>query len=152
MKIKPGFVSNSSSSSFVLKKSKANVDKSIISLQEISANSWKALYQGNYGVYTIKIKTDGEKTIEFSCSCPSSGHPCKHIHIIEKAIKQHIDECEKDGKQEIKFEQLLKDLSKKELYDFIVRQAKYDPQLKNKILLEFTEPASSQTRHGILLS
>jgi hypothetical protein len=62
----------------------------IIDLQEIASNSWKAKYRGNYGIYTIKIKTDGNKTIDFSCSCPSDYYPCKHIPIIEDAIRERI--------------------------------------------------------------
>jgi hypothetical protein len=43
----------------------------IIELIQTAENNWKAKYQGNYGIYTIKITTDGKKTIKFSCSCPS---------------------------------------------------------------------------------
>ena len=112
---------------------------SIIDLQETSPNIWKAKYQGNYGIYTIKIKTKGTETIDFSCSCPSDYYPCKHIAMIEKAIKQRIADSKKSvNNQEITVEQLLKSLSQKELYDFIVRQAQYNPELKNTILLEFT--------------
>jgi len=120
---------------------------SIIDLQEISPNSWKALYQGNYGIYTIKIKIDGNKTVDFSCSCPSDYYPCKHIPMIEKAIEQRIAESRKDNdKHEIKIEQLLKDLPKDELYDFIIRQAKYNPQLKNAILLQFAHKAKKKAK------
>ena len=40
--------------------------------------------------------------------------------------------------QEITIDVLLKDLSQKELFDFIVKQARHNSQLKNAILLEFT--------------
>jgi len=120
---------------------------SIINLQEISPNSWKALYQGNYGIYTIKIKTDGNKTVDFSCSCPSDYYPCKHIPMIEEAIEQRIAESRKDNdKHEIKIEQLLKDLPKEELYNFIIRQAKYNPQLKNAVLLQFAHKAKKKAK------
>jgi hypothetical protein len=36
----------------------------IIDLQEISPDLWKAKYRGNHGIYTIKIKIDGEKTVD----------------------------------------------------------------------------------------
>ncbi|MDR1210743.1 MAG: SWIM zinc finger family protein [Spirochaetaceae bacterium] len=51
----------------------------ILDLRETSPNHWQAKYQGNYGVYTIKIATDGKRRGEFSCSCPSDYYPCKHI-------------------------------------------------------------------------
>ena len=62
----------------------------IIDLHEIFPNTWKASYSGNYGTYTIKIKTDGKKTTDFSCSCPSDYYPCKHIAMIEEAIRERI--------------------------------------------------------------
>jgi len=111
----------------------------IADLQEISPNTWKAKYRGNYGTYTIKIKTDGKKTVDFSCSCPSDYYPCKHIPIVENAIREHVAKCKKnDNGQGITIELLLKELSHKELYDFIIKQSHYNPQLKNAILLDFT--------------
>ena len=62
----------------------------IISLQETSPNHWRAKYQGNYGVYTIKISTDGKRRGSFSCSCPSDYYPCKHIAIVEAAIAERV--------------------------------------------------------------
>jgi hypothetical protein len=122
---------------------------SIIDLQEISPNSWKALYQGNYGKYTIKIKIDGDKIVDFSCSCPSDYYPCKHIPMIEKAIRQRIGERIEDSKHGIKFEELLKDSTQKELYDFIIRRAKYDLQLKNAILMEFLRKLNEKNTYNL---
>ena len=111
----------------------------IIDLQEISPNVWKAKYRGNYGTYTIKVKTDGKKTVDFSCSCPSDYYPCKHIPMVEKEINERISKRKNNiDEQEITIDVLLKDLSQKELLDFIVKQAQYNSQLKNAILLEFT--------------
>jgi hypothetical protein len=122
---------------------------SIINLQEISPNLWKALYQGNYGKYTIKIKIEGQKIVDFSCSCPSDYYPCKHIPMIEKAINQRIAKNAKnDNEHNIKIDQLLKDLSQRELYDFIVKQAKYNPELKNAILLEFMHKANKKNANS----
>ena len=112
----------------------------IIDLQEIAPNSWKAKYRGNYGIYTIKIKNDGKKTVDFSCSCPSDYYPCKHIRIIEEAIRERIEKRMKQGnKQKTTIEEALKDVPQKKLYDFIIKQAQYNPQLKNEILLEFVQ-------------
>ena len=117
----------------------------IIDLQEISPNVWKAKYRGNYGTYTIKVKTDGNKTVDFSCSCPSSYYPCKHIPMVEEAIRERMAKSRKNGDEhEITIDSLLKDLSKKELCDFIVKQAQYIPQLKNTILLEFAHKANKK--------
>jgi hypothetical protein len=65
--------------------------------------------------------------------------------MIEEAIQQRISECKKtDDNHEITVNQILKDLSQKELYDFIVRQAQNNPQLKNTILLEFAHKTSKK--------
>jgi len=110
----------------------------IIDLQEVTPNVWKAKYRGNYGIYTIKVKSDGNETVDFSCSCPSSYYPCKHIPMAERAIKERIAKSQSsDNRQEIVLEQILKDVSQKELCDFIVRQAQNNPQFKNSVLLEF---------------
>jgi hypothetical protein len=117
----------------------------IIDLQEISPNNWQAKYQGNYGRYTIKIKTDGKKITDFSCSCPSSGYPCKHIAFVKDAIDERIAESDEWVKgSEITVEKLLKDVPLNELRDFIIRQAKYNPQLTQTILLEFTHKVSDE--------
>jgi hypothetical protein len=88
----------------------------ILDLRETSANNWTAKYQGNYGVYTIKITSDGKRTTKFSCSCPSDYSPCKHIAMIEKAIVQRIaDDKENTKAGKITPERLLKDISLEEL-------------------------------------
>ena len=121
------------------KQPNAGLQMSIVSLQEVSANSWIAKYHGNYGVYTIKVKTDGKKIIDFSCSCPSDYYPCKHIPMIEKAIKQDIaDNAKNDKKNDITVEQLLEKANQKELCNFIVRLAKHDSEFKNAVFLEFS--------------
>ena len=110
----------------------------ITDLQEIYPNSWKAQYHGNYGIYTVKIKKEGEKIVSFSCSCPSNGYPCKHIPMVDAAIRERMGKNQKsDDKKEISLEQLLKDVPHKKLCDFIIRQVQNNPQLKNTVLLEF---------------
>ena len=62
----------------------------IISLQEVNAGRWVAKYQGNYGVYTIRMHIDERGNgSDYSCSCPSDYYPCKHIGFIEQAIAEH---------------------------------------------------------------
>ncbi|MDR0585046.1 MAG: SWIM zinc finger family protein [Treponema sp.] len=119
----------------------------IISLQETSPNHWQAKYQGNYGVYTIKITTDGKQTLGFSCSCPSSYYPCKHIAMIEEAIAGRIRQSvKKSGKGEgVSAEEVLKKLSREELYDFTARLVKNNPDLSNAVLLEFAEKIETKS-------
>jgi hypothetical protein len=119
------------------------VNGSIIDLRETSPQRWQAKYQGNYGIYTIKITTDGERTEHFSCSCPSSGYPCKHIGIIEDAIAERIAKYAKNekagGGREISAGKLLKKLSHEELYNFTARMVQNNPDLSNAVLLEFAD-------------
>ena len=122
----------------------------ITDLQEISPNVWKAKYHGNYGIYTVKIQTDGKKTVNFSCSCPSDYYPCKHIPMVEEAIKERIAKKPKNNAEhEVTLEQLLKDVPQKELCDFIARQAQYNPQFKNTVLLEFANKIKKKDTTGV---
>ena len=115
----------------------------IIDLRETSPNHWQAKYQGNYGVYTIRINTDGKRRGNFSCSCPSDYYPCKHIPIIEKAIAERIaksDGIQKSGTgSDISAEELLGKLTNKELYDFTARLIRNNPDLTSAVFLEFSE-------------
>jgi hypothetical protein len=120
----------------------------IIDLRETSPNHWQAKYQGNYGVYTIKINTDGKHTSGFSCSCPSPYSPCKHIPIIEEAIAERIAKNagnQKNGKgPKVSVEELLKKLTREELYNFMVRLVKNNPDLSNAVFLEFAEKIEAE--------
>jgi hypothetical protein len=111
----------------------------IIDLREISPGHWRAKYQGNCGVYTIHITFDGEKAVGFSCSCPSSADPCKHIAMVEDAIVEQIAKTQKaKDKKLTNAEDVLKLLNKEELYDFVVRQIRYNSDLTNAVFLDFS--------------
>lgn len=120
------------------------MSRDIISLQEISADNWQAKYRGNYGTYTIKIKLNADKKKStFSCSCPSDYYPCKHVPIIESAIYSRIEEDKKTPKEKgITVEEIVKNTSHHELIEFIIGQAKYNPQLTNTILLKFSHKSN----------
>jgi hypothetical protein len=126
----------------------------IISLRETSPNHWRARYQGNYGIYTICVTTDGEETVDFSCSCPSGYYPCKHIAMIEEAIAEKMANTKKAGKKkEVGAGELLKILSREELYDFIVKQTQYNPELANAVFLEFSHKIENkhQNKYSLIL-
>ena len=111
----------------------------IIDLRQISENDWKAKYQGNYGIYIIKITTYGKKTKSFSCTCPSDNYPCKHISMIEKAIAEKISNEEKPEKGEkLRIEDFIGSVSAEKLREFIIAQTKYNTDLYNAVLLEFS--------------
>lgn len=114
----------------------------IINLNQISENEWKARYQGNYGIYTIFITTDGKKTERFSCSCPSDYSPCKHISMIEEAIADKILNNKKLGEDsELHIEDFIKNISVEKLREFIITQTKYNSELYKAVLLEFSTNA-----------
>jgi hypothetical protein len=116
----------------------------IVELRKIAENQWKAKYQGNYGVYTIKITTDGKKTVKFSCSCPSDYYPCKHISMIEDAIAKKTAADEKEENSDgLRLEDLIKNVPVEKLQEFIITQAKYNTELNNAILLEFSVNAGN---------
>ncbi|MDR3114255.1 MAG: hypothetical protein LBU25_01910 [Treponema sp.] len=112
----------------------------ILDLRETAPNHWQAKYEGNYGVYTVKIRTDGKRRMSSSCSCPSAYDPCKHIPIVEEAIAERI--AKNAGNRQgtkLRVEELLKNCTHEELYTFIVRMAKNNPDLTNAVFLEFAE-------------
>jgi len=114
----------------------------IVELRKIAENQWKAKYQGNYGVYTIKITTNGEKTVEYSCSCPSDYSPCKHIPMIEEAVAKKIAaEEEKEKSGGLRLEDFIGSVSAERLREFIIKQAKYNTELNNAVMIEFSTNA-----------
>jgi hypothetical protein len=116
---------------------------SVFDLREVSPNRWQAKYHGNYGVYTIKIAVDGKNINDFSCTCPSQYFPCKHIQIVKDAINERAVQSVQNsgsGKQDgLKLEDLLKKLSCDKLCDFILKQAKHNPDIATALFLEFSE-------------
>jgi len=117
----------------------------IVELRQISENNWKAKYQGNYGLYTINITTDGKKTIKFSCSCPSDYYPCKHIAIIKDAIAEKMADGKKMVKRgELKVQDLITNVSAEKLRKFIITQTEYNTDLLNAVLLEFGANANNK--------
>jgi hypothetical protein len=116
----------------------------IIELRQITEKKWKAKYEGNYGIYTIKVTFDGEKAVNFSCSCPSDYYPCKHISMIEDAIAKKIAAKEKEEKSDgLQPENFIGSVSAEKLREFIITQAKYNTELYNAILLEFSTNAEN---------
>ncbi|MDR2864338.1 MAG: hypothetical protein LBV68_01850 [Spirochaetaceae bacterium] len=114
------------------------MENSIIDLKEIVPDNWQAKYQGNYGIYTVKIVSEREKTVRFSCTCPSGASPCKHISIVQDAINKCIERSRNSEKTPaIGTAELLSGVSQQELYDFIVRQAEHNPEFARSVLLEF---------------
>ncbi|MDR1022729.1 MAG: SWIM zinc finger family protein [Prevotellaceae bacterium] len=120
----------------------------IIDLQETSQNHWRAKYQGNYGVYTIKVAFDKNgHTSNFSCSCPSDYYPCKHIPMVKEAIAKRIAESERPSAnakgKKLTVEELLAEVSLEELRSFVVRQAKHNADVSNAINLAFAHKQPS---------
>lgn len=115
------------------------MEYNITSLEEISENQWQAKYSGNYGIYTVKIRmnADGER-VEFSCSCPSDYYPCKHIPVIEEAVRMEMGKNRNSGKRDF-LEKILELLSPRELRDFVTEQFRYNQQLADSFLLNYSD-------------
>ena len=111
----------------------------IISLQEVQPDRWVAQYHGNYGVYTIRLRTNERgEAYDYSCSCPSGGYPCKHIGFIEDAIAERRANIKNETSDNTPPpEELLESLSPDELRIFVLKQAQYNDALRKAILLEF---------------
>ncbi|MDO8930370.1 MAG: SWIM zinc finger family protein, partial [Bacteroidota bacterium] len=121
----------------------------ILSLQETAENTWQAKYLGNYGTYNIKIKINKGKIETYSCSCPSDYSPCKHIGMIKNVIDNRIVKNKENPKEAaISIEGLLQNVPHKELVNFIVSHAKYNPEFTNKLLLEFLHKATGKQENN----
>ena len=111
---------------------------SFIELRQTGDNDWKGKYDGNYGIYTVKVTLKGNKAVKFSCTCPSDNYPCKHIGYILEEIAEETgfnNKKKKNGK--LRVEDLIKTVPEEKLREFITAQAKYNDDLFNAILLEF---------------
>jgi len=65
--------------------------------------------------------------------------PCKHISMIEEAIVKKIKTDEKEKKSgELRLEDFIENVSVGKLRKFIIEQAKYNTELSNAIMLEFS--------------
>lgn len=115
----------------------------IIDLQETSPNHWRAKYRGSYGTYTIKIKTSGEESEDFSCTCPSSYYPCKHIFIVQDAIKERVNRTLKEGGG-VLFEDAVRSMNLEQLQEFTLRFGLHNPSFQQSVLLEFA-PTQQET-------
>jgi hypothetical protein len=69
--------------------------------------------------------------------------------MIEEEIKECVAKNAEEGK--IAIEDLLKDLSQKELYDFLVRQAQYNSELRKAILLDFADKITNANSYSLIL-
>ncbi len=112
----------------------------IISLEETSNGVWKAKYRGNYGTYSIRIQLKGNVIESFSCSCPSDYYPCKHIAMIKEEIDARVFDEKMESKDDTySVEDVLKNVSQKDLKEFMVRYAKYNPDFANTVVLELIQ-------------
>src|SRR5215469_9056915 len=96
-----------------------------IELRQTAENDWRARYQGNYGIYTIKVTMAGKKAVKFSCTCPSDYNPCKHIDMIEDAIAEQLAINKRHEKNSnLQLEDFIKNVSVEKLREFIITQTK----------------------------
>lgn len=113
----------------------------IQSLNQESANKWSASYDGNYGIYKIKISLDDNNNLKnYNCSCPSDYNPCKHIDMILKAISKKIT-INNTKQQKENHSELIKSLFNGKLKDkfihFLIEYADYNTDFVNKLKKDF---------------
>ena len=121
----------------------------IVSMQETEPRQWVAKYKGNYGTYTIRLTVgEDDKAKDFSCTCPSDYHPCKHIGMIMEAIPKYAAKNEKAMKADkinpISPTRLLAKVPEKELRKFVIKQAAKNTVLRKAVILEFAPKTPTQ--------
>lgn len=114
---------------------------SIQTLIQEDKHKWVAIYNGNYGIYTIKIRFNEDNSVaNYSCSCPSDYFPCKHIDMILAAIgKKQINISKNNGGNDNKelINKLITGTTKEKFINFLIHFSDYNPDFVNKIKLEF---------------
>ncbi len=141
----------------------------ITDFSEISNGEYEAIVSGTEE-YTVQLEISNNSIVEHNCDCPyDMGPVCKHIVAVIFYLQQ--DELElnqpsiskprkkktKSISQQVK--ELLKEISHKELIEFVQENSKKDKKFRNYLLASFGHLSQNQSKefyqkqiHSILQS
>lgn len=104
-------------------------------VEKVSENEFSAIAFGSDD-YEVYVKLDGERIVEYECDCPYDwGNTCKHA----VAVFYQIRYGNFTGVSGEKFQTILKELSVKDLRNFVSNLLKRDRKFRRKFLQEFDE-------------
>lgn len=105
----------------------------VAKVEKVGEDEFSAIAFGSED-YEIYVKIDGEKIVEYECDYPYDwGTTCKHAVAVFYQIR--YGNFTNDAGE--KFQKILKDLSARDLRDFVANLLKRDRGFRRKFLLEF---------------
>lgn len=121
--------------------------RAISDFTEISSGEYEAIVQGTE-VYTVQLRVESNTIVEHNCDCPyDMGPVCKHLVAVIFYLQQYELELNKpEGSKPRKkkpksvskqIKELLKDISHKELMEFVQENTKQDQKFRNYFLAYF---------------
>jgi uncharacterized Zn finger protein len=107
----------------------------IVKVEQVGDGEFSAIVSGSDD-YEVFVKIDGERIVEYECDCPYEwGNICKHAVAVFYQIRYgNFTSSASD-----KFDSILKDLSNKDLRNFVLKLLKRDRSFRRKFLREFDE-------------
>ncbi|MCP4551580.1 MAG: hypothetical protein GY834_05975 [Bacteroidetes bacterium] len=141
----------------------------ITDLSEISTGEYEAIVSGTEE-YTVQLEISNNIITEHNCDCPyDMGPVCKHVvavifHLQQDTLELNQPNLPKLRKKKTKsvsqqIKELLKEISHKELIDFVQENSKKDKKFRNYFLASFGHLSQSQSKefykkqiHSILQS
>jgi len=141
----------------------------ITDFSEISTGEYEAIVSGTEE-YTVQLEVHNNTIIEHNCDCPyDMGAVCKHVvavifHLQQDELELNQPSISKPRKKKTKsisqqVKELLKEISHKDLIDFVQENSKKDKKFRNYFLASFGHLSQNQSKefyqkqiHSILQS
>ncbi len=118
------------------------LSKSILSLEEVADNQWKAEVEGSE-IYTVKVHLKQREITNYSCNCPFEGITCKHAVSVFFALRKDMKKIKEEAKpaksKKLTIIELLNKISDKELKDFIMEYGNLNKDFAREFELHFAE-------------
>ena len=107
----------------------------IAKVEQVGDSEFSAIAFGSDD-YEVYVKIDGERIVEYECDCPYDwGNTCKHAVAVFYQIRYGKFTSGTGDK----FGSILKDLSNKNLRDFVLKLLKRDRNFRRQFLRAFDE-------------
>jgi hypothetical protein len=128
----------------------------ITDFSEISNGEYEAIVSGTEE-YTVQLEFSNDTITEHNCDCPYDMGPiCKHIvavifHLQQDELKLNEPSISKPRKKKTKsvsqqVKELLKEISHKELIEFVQENSKKDKKFRNYLLASFGHLSQDQSK------
>lgn len=128
----------------------------ITDFSEISNGEYEAIVSGTEE-YTVQLKISNNTITEHNCDCPyDMGPVCKHIvavifHLQQDKLELNQPNLPKPKKKKAKsvsqqVKELLKEISHKELIEFVQENSKKDKKFRNYFLASFGHLSQNQSK------